>query len=194
MMRCLSLVLAGLPLLAADYRIAPAPGAHFKLEVLKTGLLSGKIHVFVYEKYSGTLTYDPARPEQTQVDFRIEANSIVCQDTWIGDKDKRKVTEVALETMEASRYPYLQFRSTSVSKRENGKFEVQGMLTIKDISKPVSVTASVQPEDGGWRIVGTSKVLRKDFKIDPRAAIPFGLVGNKEEMPVSFSLLAKPPQ
>jgi polyisoprenoid-binding protein YceI len=191
-MRRLSLVLAGLPLLAADYSIAPGPGSHFKLEVHKTGLLSGKVHVFTYEKYSGTLKYDPARPEQTQVDFRIEANSAVCQDTWIGDKDKRKVTEMALETMEANKHPHLQFRSTSVAKRESGKFEVQGVLTIKGISKPVSVSVSVHPQDGGLRIEGVSKVIRKDFKIDPRAAIPFGLVGNKEEMPVSFTLLAKP--
>jgi polyisoprenoid-binding protein YceI len=86
----------------------------------------------------------------------------------------------------------LQFRSTSVAKRESGKFEVQGVLTIKGISKPVSVSVSVHPQDGGLRIEGVSKVIRKDFKIDPRAAIPFGLVGNKEEMPVSFTLLAKP--
>jgi hypothetical protein len=47
---------------------------------------------------------------------------------------------------------------------------------------------------GGVRVglEAKTKLNRKDYGINPRAAVPFGLIGNKEEMPVHFELLAVP--
>ena len=57
------------PLFAADLkslRVGPAAGTRFALEVEKTGLLSGKKHLFLFERYSGILQLDPAAPEKSR--------------------------------------------------------------------------------------------------------------------------------
>lgn len=189
---CFVVALACGMAMAADYRIAPEPGSQFKLEVHKTGLMSGKVHVFTYRQYQGSLSYDAARPELSRVEFTVDAKSVVCEDTWIDEKDKKKVTEMAHKTMEDDRHPQLRFVSESVAKRSDGSFDVRGSLSIKGISKLAVITVTLQPEAGGLRFKGNAIVMRKDYKIDPASAIPFGIIGNKPEMPVAFSLLALP--
>jgi len=41
---------------AQSYSIRPDPGAHFRLEVFKTGLMAGKKHVFLFQRYEGALS------------------------------------------------------------------------------------------------------------------------------------------
>jgi polyisoprenoid-binding protein YceI len=191
--KLLRIVLLAAPLCsAAVYTISPAPQAEFKLEVHKTGLMSGKVHIFTFERYGGSVNYQPDAPGKSTVAFEIEAASVVCRDTWIGDKDKQKVTAMALEMMESERHPRLKFVSQSVAPGGQGEFDVKGALTIKGITRPVTVRVTIQPEGDALRVRGNAIVLRKDYGINPRAAVPFGLIGNKDEMPVTFNLFATP--
>lgn len=176
----------------ADYTLAPAPSTKFQLEVHKTGLMSGKVHVFIFERYTGTLSYAPDAPEQSRVSFTVDNQSIVCRDTWVDDKDKVKIVKVAHESMETQRHPQMTFHSQTVARRADGAFDVTGPLTIKGIAKPVTIRVNVSADGRGLRIQGKAVLLRKDYGINPRAAVPFGLIGNKEEMPVQFDLLATP--
>lgn len=57
-------------------------------------------------------------------------------------------------------YPTISFESTSV-KEENEGFVVDGLLTIKDISKPLSITF----KEEGNRLVGTATLYSSDFDI-----------------------------
>jgi polyisoprenoid-binding protein YceI len=177
---------------AATYTIKPEPKAVFNLEVHKTGLYSGKVHVFEYERYSGKLDYDPARPEAAKIDLTIEAASLVCKDTWIDEKDKKKVTEVAFDMMQYANHPELRFTSTSVAKRADGNFDVVGNLTIKGTPKPITVNVTLKPDGAALVFTGKAAIKRKDYKINPPSPVPFGIIGNKEEMPVSFTLIARP--
>ena len=178
-------------LLGEPYSIKPEPGARFALEVHKTGLMSGKIHVFEYERYAGTLDFDPAKPEAAKVDITIAAASLVCRDTWIDDKDKKKVTDVALDMMQQRNYPDLHFVSTGVTRHADGSFDVAGNLTLKGITKPVTVAVSMKQDGSSWIFTGKGVVLRRDYKINPPSPVPFGVIGNKEEMPVTFTLMAR---
>ena len=172
------------------YTIQPEPGARFALEVHKTGLMSGKAHIFEYERYSGTLDFDPAKPEAAKIDLTIAASSIVCKDTWVDEKDKKKITQTALDVMQHANYPELKFASTSVKKSGAG-FDVTGTLTIKGIAKPITISVTFKQEAAQWVFTGKSAILRKDYKINPPSPVPFGIIGNKEEMPVHFTLIAR---
>jgi polyisoprenoid-binding protein YceI len=191
-MRWIAAILFTLVAAGADYTLAPGPNTKFQLEVHKTGLMSGKVHVFTFEKYTGTLRYTAAAPEQSSVSFTVENNSIVCHDTWVNEKDKIKIVTVAHESMETQKHPQMSFQSQTVVRRADGAFDVTGPLTIKGIAKPVTLRVSVSAEGNGLRVQGKAVLLRKDYGINPRAAVPFGLIGNKEEMPVQFELLATP--
>ena len=177
---------------AAEYMIAPAPGARLQLEVHKTGLMSGKIHVFTFESYSGELHYDEASPGRSTVSFTVDNASLVCHDTWVDEKDRRKILRVAQEAMDTRRHPRMTFRSESVVSRPGGGYDVSGPLTIKGIAKPVVIHVTVERGGQSLRVRGGAVLRRADYGVNPPSPVPFGLIGNKEEMPVQFDLRAKP--
>jgi len=177
---------------AAEYSIAPAPGARFQLEVHKTGLMPGKVHVFTFERYSGELHYDEAAPERSTVSFWVENSSLVCHDTWVDEKDKTKILRVAQEAMDSVRHPRMSFRSEKVARRPDGSFDATGPLTIRGIAKPVAIHVTVERSGGTLRLKGSAELRRKDYGVNPPSPVPFGLIGNKDEMPVQFDLRATP--
>src|SRR5713101_6927332 len=67
------------------YDLSPSDGSRVALEVYKTGLMSGKKHVFVFERFGGEAVFDPQKPEDAKVRFTLDAASVVCTDTWIND-------------------------------------------------------------------------------------------------------------
>jgi len=176
---------------AESYSIRPDPGAHFRLEVFKTGLMAGKKHVFLFQRYDGMISYDAAQPENSKVELTIEAASIVCMDEWIGAGNKRKVEEYALkDMMDAATHPQLRFTSSAVTKRPDGKFDVQGALTIRSFTRPVTVLVSILPDTNRARFSGKAEVRLKDYGLKPRSAVL--VIGTKSEMSVDFSLIAIP--
>ena len=174
----------------AQYTIAPGPNSRFGLEVEKTGFLRGKKHIFIYDRYSGALRLDRAKPENSSIELRVESASIQCLDTWVSDKDKKKILDVALnEMMEASRHPHLAFSSKKITAKEAKTFEVHGVLTIRGVQKPVIVTVTMHSERD-WE--GRAVVNMKDYGLKPPSAA-LGTVGTKELMTVTFRLIATPP-
>ena len=175
-------------LIAADLRplrVAPGPGTHFTLEVEKTGLMmSGKKHVFLFERYSGILQLDQANPEKSSIQLDIEARSAVVKDDWVSAKDAKKIADYAqMEMMNSAKFPLLKFVSTTIAARGNGVYDVQGNLTIRGITKPVLVMVT---EKSGV-CEGKATVKLSDYKLKPPSAL-LGAIGTKNEMTVSFVL------
>jgi polyisoprenoid-binding protein YceI len=192
-MLTLLLVATSFPATAASYDLQPSEGSRMELTVEKTGLLRGKKHLFSFEKYAGMLQFDPMHPEQSVVELQIESQSIVNHDTWVSMKDLRKIQETALgDMLAAERYPYLRFRSISVNRAEENRYEVRGLLTIREISKPVVVIVTSTAEEGSaLALEGTAIVKLTDFGLKPPKAL-LGTIGTKDEMRFSFKLKAVP--
>ena len=196
-MRKLSLVLGFLAIVSAAerqrYEILPSSNASTELHVAKTGLMRGKKHIFVFDRYQGTLQYDPNQPDASHVKLTIDARSASCKDTWLSAKDLHKVQQYALNDMlAADRYPDITFVSTEIRQAGAGQFEVRGTLTIREITKPAMVLVTVASQaDGALTLAGTSQIRLTDFNLKPPSAA-LGTIGTKDEMSFSFSLLASP--
>jgi len=193
----LVLVLASASLLRAEpviYELRPGPANRLTLTVEKTGLMSGRKHRFEFERYRGTLVYDPESPERSRVEFVAEGNSAVCKDTWVSEKDRRKIQNFALHDMMAvERYPELRFSSTGISRKGEDSFEVPGLLTIRGISKPATVVVDVKTQSGRLTSLAGQAVLRmKDYGLKPPGAL-LGAIGTKNEMTVDFLLVPSTP-
>lgn len=82
------------------------------------------------EGASGTIRYDKDKPEQSSIEVSVAIKTI---DTFVP-----KLTEEFLsgDYFSAAEFPVATFKSTQVSKSENG-YKVQGDLTIKDVTKTV---------------------------------------------------------
>ncbi len=193
-MRMLPALAAPLCLMAEMrvYRLEPGPGNRFAVEVEKTGLMSGKKHLFLFERYRGKLSWDAESPERSSVEWILEAPSIVCKDTWVKPKEIVKIEKVAREEMlAAGRYPEIRFRSEAVVRKGEDEFEVRGGLTIRDRTVPVAVFVRRLPAQGTrLRFQGSATVRLKDYGLKPPSAL-LGAIGTKNEMRVEFEVSAE---
>ena len=174
---------------AEQYEINPAPPSHFALEVYKTGLMAGKKHHFEFSRYHGALQYDKEHAADARLKLTIESKSAVCQDTWVTPRDREKIQSYALhEMLDAGRYPEIIFQSTAVKPTADGRFQVQGRLTIRDGTQPVTVNVKMDAGNGPQlRFTGQANVRLTDYNLKPPKA-GLGSIGTRDEMTVLFQL------
>jgi hypothetical protein len=84
------------------YYLRAGDNDRVELAVEKTGLLSGKKHLFTFSQYDGVVRFDRERPEVSTVTFFLQAGTILCRDTWLSAKDLRTVQEYAVKDMLAA--------------------------------------------------------------------------------------------
>lgn len=186
------LLLLALPILSAQsYEIHPAPSGRLALTVEKTGLYRGKKHLFLFERYSGVLQFDPQKPESSKVQLTIDPRSLICKDDWVSASDLRKVQETALDDMLAvKQHPSMMFTSTSIKRVDGDRYEAQGTLTIRALPKPVLVVVQLNAADPkALRIDGSATIKLSDYDLKPPSAL-LGAIGTKNEMALSFSVIA----
>jgi hypothetical protein len=178
---CLLLILSALAG-AESFDFRPSAGDRFELRVYKTGLLSGKHHVILFEKFRG-------RASESSVEFVIEANSLVIKDDWAPASGKiDEIRAVALnEMLDAKNHPELRFVSSAVQKTAKG-YSVSGQLTIRGRTKPVTV--EVERKDGGV-FEGKAQIRHSDYGLKRQSAA-LGAIGTKDEMDVLFRLTGAP--
>ena len=175
---------------AETYQVRPAADTHFTLKVYKTGLLSGKVHVFLFERYEGEWEYVEGKPEDWRVRLTIESGSIVLTDDWISKKDFPKVLKEAREKMlDVEKHPTMTFISRSVRVSSGNRYTLAGDLIICGIKKASTVEITVGKEDGALRMDGAAVVKLSDYRLKPPSAF-FGAVGTKSEMDAQFTLKA----
>lgn len=173
---------------ATVYDLRPGSGSVVELSVEKTGLLSGKKHLFTFSGYQGMLTLDRDAPEMSSATFSLDSSTILCRDTWLGAGNLRKVQEYAVKDMLAvDRFPKIAFRSTAIRKAGD-HFEAEGTLTIRDVAKPVTVMVSLRDGADGIPVLeGNTRIRLTDFGLKPPTAA-LGTIGTKNEMLFHFLL------
>jgi len=173
-----------------ELHFGPATGASLTLTVEKTGLWSGRKHVFEFPRYTAKAIFNDREPSESSVELSIDAADAVCHDAWVSDKDREKVLEyMRRDMLDVERHPQLLFRSERVTATGAGEFELQGRLSVRGVAKPVVVTAKVESRNGVVSAVsGTAVVKMKDYGLTPPKAA-LGAIGTKNEMTVSFRLI-----
>lgn len=188
---CVVLAAIALRAQGTAYRVTPDASSKFELLVKKTGLMSGKVHVFAFPQVAGELQYNEAAPEQSKITLRIDAASIQCKDDWVSESDRAKVLEEARgNLLQVSRHKELVFASKSIRKQPDGSFAVDGDLSIRGVPKPATVRVRLQPgADGKLRFTGESVIDMTEWGLKPpRAAL--GAIGTDKQMTVRFAMAA----
>lgn len=189
------MLLCLLPLFAetVHYQIQPTPGSHVSVEVAKTGFMKGRKHVFLFDRYRGDLQFDPEEPVRSKLRIVFYANSAVLQDTWVREKDRRKIHSYALkEMLDAEQYPEVLFESIRVGKTAGQQYQVHGSLTIRGVSRPVVAELSKIGQTAApavLRFEGVSRFKLTDFGLKPPSAA-LGTIGTKDEVLLRFVLTA----
>ncbi|WP_144392721.1 YceI family protein [Pleionea sediminis] len=150
-------------LLAADYKI-DTKGAHasinFKIQHLGYSWLTGR-----FNDFSGSFSYDKAKPEDSKIQVKINTTSI---DSNHAERDKHLRSGDFLNT---DKFGEATFVSTKIKDKGNGKLEVVGDLTLHGVTKSITIdTTKVGEGDdpwGGYRVgfAGETEFRLKDFGI-----------------------------
>ncbi|HWR34272.1 MAG TPA: YceI family protein [Clostridia bacterium] len=154
------LVLASLCAFAAEeYKIDPAhSSASFTVRHLMISNVSGR-----FRTMSGTILYDEADPSKSSVIAVISTASITT------DNDRRDKHLQSADFFDAEKYPEIRFQSTKVMKQGDG-FVAVGMLTIKDVSKEVTLPFSVAKADAHGKsrlgIESGTRINRYDYNVN----------------------------
>lgn len=113
----------------------------------------------------GTLALDPAKPSAAKLDVTIPITSLAVVSEGL------KKHMLGPDFFDAAKFPEARFVSTSVT-ANGGKATIAGNLTIKGITKPVTLDARFAgagtgvPQAGGKPTVGfhaTARINRADF-------------------------------
>lgn len=128
-----------------------------------------------FEEYDGKLWLDPADVAGTlKLSATIQAASVNTQN------EKRDQHLETTDFFDVANHPEITFESTSVKKAGEG-YEVTGNLTMRGVTKPVTLTAEVVGTGTNpWTslpMVGldlTGKVNRKDYGINWNKALDAG--------------------
>jgi len=143
-----------------------------------------------FTDYSGTIEFDRDNPSQSKVAFTIQASSI---DTAEAKRDEHLRSD---DFFSAEKFPTLSFRSTKISPRGGDLYDVEGDLTIRDVTRrivlPVTHLGTAKDPWGNEKLAfeAETKINRKDFGLNWNAALETGgfLVG--DEVKISIQVQA----
>lgn len=132
-----------------------------------------------FRNVTGVLEYDPANPNASSVEAKIEVKSMGT--TGVEQRDAHLLSA---DFLNADAFPYITFKSTKAEiNGDSGK--VYGDLTIRDVTKPVVLEVEKLGEaKSPWGQVvlgfsGSTKINREDFGLTWNVALETGgwLVG-----------------
>ncbi len=186
------ILLLGIPVLssAATYQIDPDhSNFQFTVRHLSVSNVKGD-----FGKLKGVVTIDDRDITNLKVDIAIDAASA---NTGNAKRDEHLKGE---DFFYVAKYPDITFVSKKVIRVDGSKIKVIGDLTIRGVSKEITVdvegpTPEVKDPWGGFRrgATGTSKINRKDFGIVWNRVLDSGgyLVGDEVGISIEVELMRK---
>jgi polyisoprenoid-binding protein YceI len=139
-----------------------------------------------FSKITGTVTLDDTDVTKSMVSVTIDTTSV---DTRVSRRDDDLKSP---NFFDVAKYPTITFQSTKITKAGDGKLMVTGNLTIKDVTKEVTldVTGPSAPITamGGTRrgFSASTKVNRQDFHVSADA----GMVGDDIAIQIDCEMTA----
>ena len=158
----------------------------FKVKHMMFTNVSGK-----FTTYEATITNEESAFETTKINFNSTIGSI---DTNNTDRDNHLKSA---DFFDAENFPTLNFTATSIQKVNANQFQIMGDLTIKDVTKSVTLDAEysgiLKDPWGNTKVAMniSGKINRKEFGLNWNAALETGgvLVGEDVKLEVELQLL-----
>jgi polyisoprenoid-binding protein YceI len=142
-----------------------------------------------FTSFEGSATIDTTNPANSKVDLSIDVNSV---ETGVADRDGHLKSG---DFFDAESFPHISFASSSVE-RDGDQWAITGDLTIKDVTKPVTIvfeeSGSAKDPFGNLRVgfEGGTTINRKDWGLGWNAALETGGVLVSEKVKLEFDVSA----
>lgn len=146
-------------------------------EVSFTVEVSGDTTPGVFSETSVTASIDMQNPESSSIMAIVQTASVS------SDNPQVEGSLPDTEWFDVEGHPQALFESTAITAGDNGQLQVEGVLTIKTTTQPVSFPMSVSDEDG-------KQVARGEFTIN-RAEFDVGMASQETDEYVSYGVTIK---
>jgi polyisoprenoid-binding protein YceI len=158
----------------------------FKVKHMMFTNVSGK-----FNTSEATIENEDNQFETSKINFSADVNTV---DTNNGDRDNHLRSA---DFFDVEKFPKLSFVGTSIKKINEGLFQIDGDLTIKDVTKSVSLEteySGIMIDPWGNTKAGlsiTGKINRKDFGLTWNSTLETGgvLVGEEIKLNVEIQLI-----
>ncbi|MGO4493675.1 YceI family protein [Arthrobacter sp. 2YAF22_2] len=143
-----------------------------------------------FNDVDGFITVDAENPERSKVELTVKVASI---DTRNADRDQHLRTN---DFFDAPRFPEITFVSSRVDQVDQGHFIVSGDVTIKGITKEISIPIDfigVERDPTGTLragFEGSRRIDRQDFGLKWNTALDSGGVLVSDKVTLEFEVSA----
>ena len=156
----------------------------FKIKHLVISTVTGSFNTFAGTLESaGDDNFDNAK-----VEFSLDVDSINT------NQEQRDAHLRGEEFFDAAKFPHIKFESTSFVKTSGNEYKVSGNLTVKDVTKPVTLEAEYGGSavdfygnhKAGFEVTG--KINRKEFGLTWGAVTEAGSIVVGDDVKLSFNV------
>jgi len=150
---------------------AQAPAGTYTADAKHTQVMFSIMHLGLtdynarFDRISGTLAFDNKEPERSSISISIDTTSLDTPSTTLNDNLKN--------VFRVQQYPVAIFKSTSITRSGPDRGRINGLLTIRDVTKPVMLDVTFNgggkvPMSGGYSLGfhASGIIHRSDFGLD----------------------------
>ena len=145
-----------------------------------------------FKDFEGTITLDRQNPSASKVELTIQTASI---DTAVENRDKDLRSS---NFFEVEKFPTITFKSTKIESRGGESYEVTGDLTMKGVTRPVTLTVKSGGfvklkgiEKAGFDVTG--KLDRTQFGLTWNRALEGGGTMLSDDVDINIQVEANKP-
>jgi polyisoprenoid-binding protein YceI len=175
---------------------AQAAAPEWKLDFDHTGLYFSIDHIYStvrghFDKFEGTVMFSPDDLANSRFDFEVEINSINTNNS------KRDRHLKSADFFDSKKFPTMTFKSRAVKHVKGNQYTVDGTLTIKDVSKEISLPfiffgKKDFPFDKKLEVAGFEARMTLDrlaYNVGSGKYVDMGVVGQDVEVLISIEVL-----
>ncbi|GAA1022324.1 MULTISPECIES: YceI family protein [Amycolatopsis] len=143
-----------------------------------------------FNEFEGSFTLDGENPANSSATITIQSKSV---DTRNADRDGHLRNN---DFLSCDEFPTISFTSTGITQTGEDTFDVTGDLTIKDVTKSVTVPfefgGSAKDPFGNDRVgfEGSTSINRSDYNVKFNAALETGGVLVSDKITLEFEISA----
>jgi polyisoprenoid-binding protein YceI len=151
--------------LAALIAISPAVAAqHWKVDTAKSKLgfavsWGGQPFTGTFRSWTADIDFDPADLAHSHATVNVNIGSEASGDVETDDGVK------GVEGFAVSQFPTAVFRATTFTHKAGDTYVAQGTLSLKGISRPITLPFTLTLSGNTAHVVGKAQVMRTDFHV-----------------------------
>lgn len=113
-----------------------------------------------FGRFSGTILFDPERLAESRISIDVDVASVTA-----GFPDAAADLPKP-EWLSVKAFPKARYESSAIKKRPDGQYEAEGTLTLKGITRPVTLTFSLPRYEARRAIAkGSARLSRSAFAV-----------------------------